>query len=103
MEFTIETSTPPAESGFDLRFSQLSEKEKHYLNMLGGIPDFHCQSRQETADGQVLHFDNREELEKFAFFLAIAKEVADHFPTHSLRRRIDSDDEPASGSGMSLY
>ncbi len=102
MEFYIEPVRHPQEHcHFNLRFCDLSEKERHYLGMVGAA--FDCTASQENVGTQVLHFDTREELEKFAFFLAIAKEVAEHFPAHSIKRSLDKQDDSSSGSAIGLY
>lgn len=110
MEFHVEPLGGASASGhFKLSFSSLSEKERHYLRMIEEIPALHCTRALEEfdydpKDEETIYFGSREELEKFAFFLAIAKEVAEHFPAHSIRRVLDKqEDTSSSGSRLGLY
>jgi hypothetical protein len=106
MEFHLESlQVASARARFRLCFTNLSEKEFQFLRMVEAIPELHCMLRlrepdAEIKDSEELYFSSREELEKFALFLATAKEVAENFPTHSLQRIIDKHDDsggPALG------
>lgn len=109
MEFHLESlQDAAARARYRLLFTDLSEKEFQFLRMVEAIPDLHCMLRLREPDSEIksseeLYFSSREELEKFASFLAVAKEVAEHFPTHSLRRSLDQYDDAGGGPKLGLY
>lgn len=108
MEFRLESlQEAAARARYRLSFTDLSEKEFQFLRMVEAIPELHCMLRLREPDGEIkdseeLYFSNREELEKFALFLATAKEVAENFPTHSLQRTIDKHDENNGGPAIGI-